>query len=452
MATFTDHTYFKNRFVKKLFLPVDNTPLILFRICFGFLLFCHCIRFITNGKLYAIFIAPPITFNYIGFDFLQPLPGNGMYFYFALMCLFAIMIMLGAWYRLSMAGFSILWTGIYLMQKSNYNNHYYLILLLCWLMCFVPANTWCALDVKRKAVTKNNSCPQWVPFLFIFQMAVVFIYAGFNKITDNWLSGKIIALLFEDHSNRHLTGRIYSNHYFQLLITWGGLFFDLFIVPLLLWKRTRLPAFFLFCLFNLFNSFSFYIGIFPYLSIAMAVFFFDAEKMTRLVFKNKTPVIAADSGLTQKTWKRQWLLFALGIYIFFQLILPLRSLLYPGNVFWTGEGYRMSWKMMLWKKTGTIHFKVMDPTTGKVWLIDPADRFSASHAGWMAICPDIVWQYAQRLKEEYKAKGYPGIAVYAIDSVSLNNEPARLLIDTTTNLANTKWYPFRHSEWILPNP
>ena len=82
-----------------LYKPVDNSPLILFRICFGFLLFCHCISYILKGKLFTYFIEPPFTFTYIGFEFLQPLPGNGMYFYFALMALLALLIMLGAWYR-----------------------------------------------------------------------------------------------------------------------------------------------------------------------------------------------------------------------------------------------------------------------------------------------------------------------------------------------------------------
>ena len=75
-----------------LYKPVDNSPLILFRICFGFLLFYHCISFIQQGKVFTYFIEPPFTFTYIGFEFLQPLPGNAMYFYFALMALLALLI------------------------------------------------------------------------------------------------------------------------------------------------------------------------------------------------------------------------------------------------------------------------------------------------------------------------------------------------------------------------
>lgn len=433
----------------KLFSPVDNSPLVLFRILFGFLLFYHCVSFMTSGKLYDNFIAPPFTFTYIGFEFLQPLPGKGMYFYFGLMALLGLLIMLGAWYRAAMTGFTVLWTLVYLMQKSNYNNHYYLVLLLCYLMCFMPAHSFCSVDVKRNAVRKEMTSPAWVRYVFIFQAAVIYFYAALSKFTPDWFSGKFIAIQFAPLQTRHLTGAVYANQYFQLLVCYGGLVFDLFIVPLLLWKRTRTWAFAGFCLFHLFNSYSFRIGIFPYLSISMALFFLDAGKIGQLFFKRTVSPAAVDNNPIRKTAGRQWLLYGLAIYIFLQVCLPMRSWFYPGNVFWTEEGYRMSWKMMLRSKTGTIHFKVTDPASGKTWIINPADKFSRSHAGWIAICPDIVWQYAQHLKKEFNSNGYPNVAVYAIDSVSLNKNPLRLLIDSNANLAALPWQPFSHSEWIL---
>src|SRR3982751_4625801 len=87
---------------ENLFQLTDNSPLIIFRIVFGFLLCWQFTTALVSGSVYRDFIQPPFTFNYIGFDFLQPLPGSGMYFYFALMVLLALMIMLGAWYRFTM--------------------------------------------------------------------------------------------------------------------------------------------------------------------------------------------------------------------------------------------------------------------------------------------------------------------------------------------------------------
>ncbi len=441
---------FRFNLAKKLFYPVDNSPLVLFRILFGLILCYHCLDFIVSGDLYENFIQPPFTFSYIGFEFLQPLPGPGMYYYFALMALFALMVMLGAWYRFSMIGFTILWAGIYLMQKSNYNNHYYLVLLLCSLMSIMPANRYVSIDVKRNAVTEKHSCAQWVIVVFILQIAVVYFYAGISKLSGDWLSGKFIALQFARLTTHRFVGPFYASRPFQLLICYGGLFFDLFIVPLLLWKKTRRFAFLFYCGFHLFNSYTFRIGIFPYLSIAMGVFFLDGEFIRHRLFKNKRVVAVDIDKNIQRTFKKQLLLYVLGIYFIFQLILPMRSWFFPGNVFWTEEGYRMSWKMMLRGKTGKIHFKVVDTVSQKTWRINPAEKFIASHVTWIAICPDIAWQYAQRLKKEYNDKGYPNVKVYAIDSVSLNKYPPQLLIDTTVDLGAVQWQPFRHSNWILP--
>ena len=267
-----DNSRYHPGVLNRLFKEVDNSPLIAFRIIFGSLLFYHISDALLNGTVYKNFIQPPFTFNFIGFDFLQPLPGPGMYFYFGLMALLALMIMLGAWYRLSMAGFTILWTGIYLMQKSDYNNHYYLVLLVCFLMVFMPANRYYSLDVKRNAVTKKLSCQQWVNWIFIAQVAVIYFFAAISKLSADWFSGKFIAIQFSRLSTQHITGILYGQKWFQLLVCYGGFFFDLLIVPLLLWKKTRPYAFLLSCLFHVFNSFTFRIGIFPYLSIALNLF------------------------------------------------------------------------------------------------------------------------------------------------------------------------------------
>ena len=191
-----------------LYKPVDNSPLILFRICFGFLLFYHCFSYTQEGKVFTYFIEPPYTFTFIGFEFLQPLPGNGMYFYFGLMALLGLMIMLGAWYRFSMASFTLLWTGIYLMQKSGYNNHYYLVCLLCWLMCFMPANKNYAVDVWRKPQLKKDTCYNWVTLVFIIQTAIIYFFAAASKLNTDWLSGKYIAIQFEGLGKHHLLGFI----------------------------------------------------------------------------------------------------------------------------------------------------------------------------------------------------------------------------------------------------
>ena len=126
----------------------------------------------------------------------------------------------------------------------------------------------------------------------------------------------------------------------------------------------------------------------------------------------------------------------------------MRSWFYPGNVFWTEEGYRMSWKMMMRTKSGALYFKVKDPVSKKIWKAEPAKIFTPRQMMWLSISPDIIWQYAQRLKKEFEEKGIKNAEVYAIGWVSLNRSKPMPMIDSTVNLAAVKWKPFRHSTWI----
>jgi len=439
------------QFSKKLFQQTDNSPLIIFRIAFGFLLAYQFLYALITGNVYRDFIQPPFTFNYIGFDFLQPLPGNGMYYYVALMALFAIMVIFGAWYRISMFAFSLLWTALYLMQKSNYNNHYYLEILLCWIMVFMPADRYCSLDVKRKAVIETSTCSKYWIYIFIAQIAIVYFYAALSKLNADWFSGKYIAIQFSELSRRPKLGIIYGRHWFQLFICYAGFLFDLLIVPLLLLKKTRNYAFIASCLFHLFNSFSFNIGTFPYLSIALNVFFFEGKKLRNLFFKKHINNSASPQQIIS-SFKQKIIVYSICVYFLFQTIIPMRPWFYTGNVLWTEEGYRMSWKMMLRSKNGTIHFKVIDPATHKLWIIDPAKIFSNEQVNWLAISPDIIWQYSQRIKNDFAKKSFANVQVYAISEVSLNRSNPMPLIDSTVNLAVVKWQPFKHSSWITKGP
>jgi vitamin K-dependent gamma-carboxylase len=437
-------------FLKAAFTQVDNSPLILFRIIFGFLLLYSAITKMLSGYISDVFIKPPFTFNFIGFDFLQPLPGNGMYWYFGAMAVLSLLVMVGGWYRFAIIGHTLLWVGIYLMQKSYYNNHYYLILLLSFLLIFMPAHRYCSLDVKRGAVAPTLTCPQWVSWLFIGQVAIVYFYAGIAKLNPDWLSGRFLATQLSKTGTQPIIGALFKHHLFHLLVSYGGVAFDLLIVPLLLWPATRRFAFLFSCFFHLFNAYTLRIGIFPYLSIALLLFFLNPAAVGRFFFRRRTPVVARPLQPAGNLLHHKLIVCACALYLFIQLVLPMRSWFYPGNVDWTEEGYRMSWKMMSRTKTGRIHFKVIDPVTRQQWIVDPATTFPGYHARYVAVLPDFAWQYAQHLQKEFTARGYPNAQVYAIGSVSLNRRAPRPLIDSTVNLAAVKWQPFSHATWILP--
>ena len=141
---------------KLLFKHIDNSALIVFRIIFGLLCFLESIGAIFTGWVKRTLIDPQFTFSFIGFEWLQPLPGNLMYVYYAVMGIFAFMIMLGYKYRFSIIAFTVMWFATYLMQKSSYNNHYYLLFLLSSIMVFLPANKYFSLDAKMLLIAISH--------------------------------------------------------------------------------------------------------------------------------------------------------------------------------------------------------------------------------------------------------------------------------------------------------
>src|SRR5690554_7503668 len=64
---------------------IDNSPLIVFRIFFGFLIAAESFGSILTGWVKDVFVEPELDFQHIGFQWLVPLDGNGMYFYYAIM-------------------------------------------------------------------------------------------------------------------------------------------------------------------------------------------------------------------------------------------------------------------------------------------------------------------------------------------------------------------------------
>ena len=209
------------------FKAIDNSPLIVFRIFFGFLVACESFGAIVTGWVKRVFIDPEFTFSFIGFDWLQPLPGYGMYCYFILMGFFGLAIMFGYRYRIAIIAYTLLWAGAYFMQKSSYNNHYYLLLLISFLLIFLPANRYASLDVKQDRVKEENTMPYWISFLFIIQIAIVYIFASIAKLYPDWLDGTFTRNLLADSTKVIALKKLFLHKWFFMFIAYMGILFDL---------------------------------------------------------------------------------------------------------------------------------------------------------------------------------------------------------------------------------
>lgn len=430
-----------------LFTKIDNSPLLIFRIFFGMLVALECYGAIFTGWIRRTLIEPEFTFSFIGFEWLQPLPGVGMYLYFFIMGTLGIGIALGYKYRFSIIAFTVLWTGVYLMQKSSYNNHYYLLILISLFMCFFPANAGYSIDAKQRPALKSEFMFSYVKWAIVLQLLLVYTYASIAKLYGDWLDFGIVRILMLDKADYPIIGALLQEPWVHKVVGIFGILFDFLIVPALLCKPTRKIAFIASIFFHLFNSIVFQIGIFPYLSLAFTVFFFEPATIRRIFFKKKEACVQNEVQIP--SYKNPILLLG-GIYFLIQFALPLRHHVIKDDVLWTEEGHRLSWRMMLRSRGGEIEFNVVDSKTRETTGIDLNDYLTKKQKRKIAAYPDFIWQFAQKLKREYEEKGME-ISVYVKSRVSVNGRPYKEFIDPNTDLANTPWHHFKHHEWILPS-
>jgi len=148
---------------------------------------------------------------------------------------------------------------------------------------------------------------------------------------------------------------------------------------------------------------------------------------------------------------RQWLLLGfIALWLAFQVLVPLRHLLYPGSPSWTEQGHRFAWQMKLRDKDASATFFVRDPATGREWRVAPRRYLLRHQVREMESRPDMILQFAHYLAREWaQTHGVERAEVRARVCASLNGRKAALLIDPDRDLARVK-RSLRHADWILP--
>lgn len=439
-----------------LFKKIDNIQLVLFRIFFGVLILLECWGAIATGWVRETFVAPEFTFTFLGFEWTRFLLGDTMYYLFTVLGLCGLCIALGYRYRISMLLFSLGWSLVYFMQKSNYNNHYYLLMLIAWFMVFMPAHQAYSFDIKHKRTVHRQSMFGWQRCLFIGQLLIVYTFAGIAKLYPGWYNGQYLHLRLSDsanwfnaHFSWHTFSDLLSSGGFARLLSWLGIGFDLLIVPLLLWKPTRNIAFIAAVTFHIFNSITLHIGIFPYFALALAIFCYPPHVIRKRF--GFAPITDVQSMAPPVKNHKACISFVLIFYLVWQCYLPLRHHLIAGDVLWTEEGHRLAWRMMLRRKSGRITFYVVNKETNERTIVRLQAYLTPHQIHFLSTAPDAIWQFARHLKEVYRQKGQE-ISVFAHSLISVNGSPYVPFLNTNVDLAAIPWQYFSHQSWILEAP
>jgi vitamin K-dependent gamma-carboxylase len=436
-------------YTKRLFEPVDIAWLVFFRVIFGSLLLWEVCRYFQNGWIESHFIEPTFHFTYPGFDWIRPWPGVGMYFHFVLLGLLAFCILAGLCYRVSTTLFAVGFWYVFLLDQTNYLNHFYLIGLLSLLLVFLPANRAFSLDVLRGSVKPCSIAPAWSLALLRFQIGIVYFFGGIAKLNADWLRGEPMRTWLAARTDFPLIGRWFTEEPVVALFNYGGLLLDLLIVPLLLWRRTRLCAFGVATLFHLMNAMLFSIGIFPWFMIAATALFFDPSWARRLFSWRHDKHVIIDRQIACPSPYRVITATLLGCYALVQCLVPLRHYVYEGDVNWTDKGHKFSWRMKLRDKHGRATFLVLCADTGRFWQPPAQSLLTDRQARKMAARPHLILQFAKHLAHHARGVDIANPRVHACVEVSLNGRPFQPIIDPSVNLAHEA-RRMKLKEWTIP--
>ncbi len=444
---------------------VNIAPLIIFRIIFGSMMAISTLRFILKGWVEDLYITPTYYFTYYGFDWVKPLDGSYMYLLFAVLFISSVLIMIGFLYRFNIILYFILFTYVELIDKTNYLNHYYFISCISFLLIFLPAHRSFSLDSFLGICTRKTTCKSWVINCIKLQIGIVYFYAGISKLNYHWLLEAEPLINWLKHlSDFPIIGGLFMYDTTAYLFSWFGAIFDLSIIFILINNKFRIWGYMLVVIFHVLTSIMFPIGVFPLVMIASTLIFFSEEfhekiisLISRILFlkKEKKPTPAAYKH-PQYFKKIIGLIFIL--FFMLQIILPFRFLLYPGKLFWTEQGYRFSWRVMLIEKAGYSQFYVHEPKKDRKMLIDNAQYLTPQQEKMMATQPDMILQYAHFLNTEFsdslmiESNGEKILLqdpkITANVKVSLFNEGSKTFIDPSVDLSNEE-RGFKHKDWII---
>jgi hypothetical protein len=474
--------------LRHLLRPIDVAWLAAFRVLYGVALAVSIWRFLAYGWVERFFVQPKFHFKYWGFEWIEPLSAAGMHALFVALLVLALCVALGVAFRLTSKAFALGLTYFQLIDVSTYLNHYYLAALLAVLLSVSPAqrawsvdawlsrrlSSWRSSRQSAESTVRRESeqAPLQIPaiwlWVFRFQIAVVYVFAGLAKAQPDWLiHAQPLRIWLSQSTSLPLVGWLFAWPETALILSWCGFLFDTTIVLFLLHRKSRIWAYAVVVVFHCMTRVLFPIGMFPVIMVLSALVFFSPSwprELLRFVQKRWMRSTAASivsssephlpseapAALVASPWAKLGMLVA-AAYCAGQLLLPVRWLAYPGNVLWHEQGMRFAWRVMLRAKGGSTNFVVRQESTGRVFHVSPRVYLNDLQESEMSGQPDLILQLAHHVARDFESRGLGPVSVRAESRVSLNGRRSAVLIDPRLDLVSQR-DGLDPARFVLPAP
>lgn len=443
-----------SRIYDALFQQMDISGLAVMRMLFGIIVMMEAFRYTDLIRIVAKFTTQDFYFKFRYWEWVAPISTEAMRWLFIAYGLSGLCIMLGILYRPACLVAIACISYIFLVDATNYLNHFYLVIIYSSMMFFLPADRGWSLRALMDRQNSWSTVPGWAIWLPRLQLAIVYFYAAIAKMNVDWING----MPLYDWIGGRASESVGIERFIDLPVviyffTYGGLLYDLAVAPLLLNRKTRAAGYCLSISFHLTNYYLFNIGIFPWFMLATTTIFFESSwprTVMNFFFRYRFwPIYVGKPAPDSLSWWQKCGVALLVVHLSFQIVFPLRHFLYPGYVGWDEGGHNFAWHMKLRGKVGAAQFTVKDPDTGKTTVINNERYLTKRQIDKMATRPYYVLQFAHFLRDVYTGEGEKPAEVYAETKVRVNGRKAQRLVDPTVNLSNVEITEIPEA-WILP--
>ena len=434
------------KLISYLSIEVSGITISIFRILFGIVLSLQSIYWVITGFIQKNIIDPTFLFPFI--KKVTPLSDNFMiYGLNGLLVISPILMIINKFYKIGLLIYLISFTYLWVLCQGYFNNHYYLISIICFLLLF-SKSPFSRIEKVR--------VPQFHLYSLIFLIVAVYIIAGINKLNPYWL--------YDIQPMTFILSKAGLNESSFLipLISYLGLFFDLFIGPVLLFKKTRNYGIVFSVFFHVLNFIIFLlvggeIGFFPFIMIATLILFIEPSWIEERILKSNARILSRQNLNVHLT-------YLILIFLSLQIIIPFRHFFFKGYVDYNGIGQRFSWRLKnMYKEPvtqpGLINFTVLTTngdtvSTFHLRNIDKAniiltDRQKTNLIYYPNMIPIFAKKIEDKFQESINNKNFDFV-IHGKCEIGFMGRKPELLFSPKIDLTNISSMSHKTNLWLNP--